>query len=484
MATDSKPSRSVLALATLASGILFFFSVGLNGIGALPWLAPVPVLAASLSASKRAAGLASFIAYALCGLSVFSFMLRVAPPVAAVAIVLLPAVFFALAILAARRAAARLDPALAVFAFPAVWTAYEYLSFAGSPHGTAGSLAYTQMGFLPLIQVASLTGITGITFILMLVPSGLALAWHFRKDRRSMMRALAGPLAVFLLAMAWGGFRLAQPAVGDPLRVGLTSTDSTIEQAFLTDKPAEALPVVRDYARRAAELARRGASIAVLPEKFVGVVPGDEAEIDRVLGDAAKAGHITLVAGLNRIGRPDAHNAAVVFPPDGGPPREYDKIHMLPGFEDIYRIGAGPLHLSVGNAHAGIAICKDMDFPALTRVYGRAGTGILFVPAWDFVRDAHLHSRMAVLRGVENGFAIVRTAQQGLLTVSDDRGRILAEAVSPVTGETFLVADVHPGAGHTLYSRAGDWFAWVVLAGLALLLFGSAYGKATSGRIE
>lgn|GEM_PF-6468933 len=110
----------------------------------------------------------------------------------------------------------------------------------------------------------------------------------------------------------------------------------------------------------------------MLPEKFAAAVPGDEAEIDRILGDAARGSQIILVAGLNRIGRPDARNAAVVFPPDGGAPREYDKVHMLPGFEDIYRIGSGPLHLTAGGAPAGIAICKDMDFPALTGVYGRA----------------------------------------------------------------------------------------------------------------
>jgi apolipoprotein N-acyltransferase len=77
---------------------------------------------------------------------------------------------------------------------------------------------------------------------------------------------------------------------------------------------------------------------------------------------------------------------------------------------------------------------------------------------------------MAVVRGVENGFALVRTAQQGLLTVSDAYGRILGEAASPRTGSAFLVRDVPPGPGATLYSAYGDWFGWGSALALVVLL--------------
>ena len=51
---------------------------------------------------------------------------------------------------------------------------------------------------------------------------------------------------------------------------------------------------------------------------------------------------------------------------------------------------------------------------------------LLLVPAWDFDVDGWLHGRMAILRGVESGFSIVRAPKQGILTVTDDRGRVLA----------------------------------------------------------
>ena len=50
---------------------------------------------------------------------------------------------------------------------------------------------------------------------------------------------------------------------------------------------------------------------------------------------------------------------------------------------------------------SSVAICKDLDYPPLGRAYARAEVGLLLVPAWDFQNDGWLHSRMAVMRGVE-----------------------------------------------------------------------------------
>jgi apolipoprotein N-acyltransferase len=86
---------------------------------------------------------------------------------------------------------------------------------------------------------------------------------------------------------------------------------------------------------------------------------------------------------------------------------------------------------------------------------------MLLVPAWDFDVDRLWHGHMAILRGVEDGFTIVRAAKQGFLTVSDDRGRVLAETrTTPQEPFTTLVAAVPVRHDPTLYQRWGDWFAW------------------------
>jgi apolipoprotein N-acyltransferase len=147
---------------------------------------------------------------------------------------------------------------------------------------------------------------------------------------------------------------------------------------------------------------------------------------------------------------------------------------MVPGFEDVDQPGTTITVIDQPSGVWGMQICKDMDFPSLSRQYGARGVGLLLVPAWDFTLDGWMHGRMAVLRGVESGFTIARAAKQGVLTVSDGRGRILAQQDSATVPFASLVATAPVRHDHTLYVRWGDWFAWLNLAGLIVLLFSRA----------
>ncbi len=108
---------------------------------------------------------------------------------------------------------------------------------------------------------------------------------------------------------------------------------------------------------------------------------------------------------------------------------------MLPAFESHLLPGTARLTFDRpsddGTAGKwGVEICKDMDFPLLARQYSNDGARLMLVPAWDFVADGWLHGRMAILRGVESGFSIARSVKQGILTLSDSRGRVLAQHVT------------------------------------------------------
>jgi apolipoprotein N-acyltransferase len=124
-----------------------------------------------------------------------------------------------------------------------------------------------------------------------------------------------------------------------------------------------------------------------------------------------------------------------------------------------------------GAGLVGLAICKDMDFPGLSRSYAQAGAGLLAVPAWDFTVDAWLHSRIALTAGVATGLSIARTARDGALTVSDPEGRVVAEARTGTAAVTSVQASIPFGTHQTLYDALADWFAWlcllVTVAGLA-----------------
>jgi apolipoprotein N-acyltransferase len=77
---------------------------------------------------------------------------------------------------------------------------------------------------------------------------------------------------------------------------------------------------------------------------------------------------------------------------------------------------------------------------------------------------------MAVLRAVENGFALARSARNGLLTLTDNHGRILAEAGTVPGRFVSITGEVNVTPAATFYTRTGDWFAWLCVAMFLVLL--------------
>ena len=82
--------------------------------------------------------------------------------------------------------------------------------------------------------------------------------------------------------------------------------------------------------------------------------------------------------------------------------------------------------------------------------------------------DGPLQSRVARLRAVEGGFALVRAAKEGVVTVSDAYGRARFATATSGAPDVVAVVPVEPGPGATLYARAGDWFGHLCVGGAAL----------------
>jgi apolipoprotein N-acyltransferase len=455
--------------AVLASGAMLYLVQGAHPAWPLAWAAPTPILAFSLRASAGVASVAALGAYALGGLAILPLATKTtAPPLVAVYLLVM-SVAFSATVLATRRVSRRLGPWLAVWVFPILWTTWE---FAISQLGVVG-IAYSQVDFPPALQLAAWTGAPGITFAVSMMASALAIAWRLRHDRKLALRALAIPLALCTGVLAWGTGRLAQLPGAAVVRVGLAASDETV-RFFRTENADEALGVVAAYARRIGHLAARGARVVVLPEKLVGVTPAYAESVRAALADVARAHRVWVVVGLNRIEGPVRRNVALVVDPAGQVALEYDKVHLLLPLERGYRMGRAPGVIRTSEGTWGIAICRDLMFTDVARAYARAGAGLLLVPAWDFVVDGRMATRVAAMRAVEGGFALVRAAQEGFVAVSDDRGRIVAEAATSASAETLLVVDVSPGPAATLYSRAGDWFAWLVTAFAATIVIALA----------
>lgn len=462
---DSNVKRWLLlgVAASLASGLCFWFGTGLNPIWWLTWLAPLPVL---LLATRVRASAAALAAFAAACIAIGNQWHYVHDLIRLPLLVLLlqtgaAALIFALAVLLYRRLALRGRHVAAMLSVPLLWTSIYFGNAATSPHGTWDDLAYTQMDAPLVIQIAALTGLWGIGFLVMLGPACVAVLCHSNATSRTRLQAGLLGGAVLALAFGYGAWRLQADEAQRSVKVGLVSL--LHEKPEVPTEPAGEALVAR-YIIALDKLADAGAQYAVIPEVTFRVTEPDIA----ALREFAQRRGMTLVAGVDlKAADVPERNASLAFGPQGGAPAVYTKQHLVPFLEDRFTPGAGTTLL--GDSHVGLTICKDNDFPALGREYGARDTQLLLIPAWDFDLDDWLHSRMAILRGVESGFAIARSARDGRLTLSDDRGRVLAEA-SSVNADAQLIGELPLRAARTLYTRWGDWFAWLCVAGFALVV--------------
>lgn len=461
----------IAILCAALSGLAVFVSCGLGGsvdttpgvLWALALLAPIPVLWFAFHSER---------CWIVC-LTAFAAMLvgmtnlippygSVFPPFVLIIAMTLPALAFTGAVMGARFVALRVAPISGVIAFAALWTGFDYLSSQG-PNGAASSPAYSQLALPWMIQGASVFGIWIITAVMGLFAAGVAMALAKRQREFAIFA-----VAVLVVNLGYGHWRLASAPKGEIVRVGLAGDDDLIG-AGLKDDEAKALAVMKAYAAAGRALAQQEANVIVFPEKIAVVRPAWRSAINAEFETLAHIGHALVVVGVDERA-PDRQNNALVFFANGAVPQSYSKRRLVPGLEREFTPGTKSFMLSDGT---GVSICKDMDFPAMLRSDAMVGPNLYAVPAWDFSKDAVWHARLAIMRGVENGFAVARAANQGLLTLSDAYGRVLAVKKTSQGGMVMLRGDLQRGPGATLYAKIGDSLAFISIA-LSLLLLAVA----------
>jgi len=400
-------------------------------------------------------------------MSWFTYLTTVASIIPAIVFTLLLPLIFGVIVTGTRWIVLNTRFHMAIFAFPVLFTAYEFLLIRFSSDGTAGSIAYSQANFLPFIQIASITGILGITFIITLIPSILAVGWFHHREKNRFKMALGLAIVIAFLVCLYGIIRINSMDEKKSMTAGLVILNE--KQHIITDQPVlkDELNLVALYTENISRLAKQGAELIVLPERAFNVNLETESQIMQMLEKTARQYHVYIITGYTNLKNKPARNSAWVIDSAGNIICDYNKVYLVTGLERQFAPGNGTGLFIMNGIQAGAAICKDLDFPDHLRKYGKAE--IVCIPAWDFVQDDWLHSRMAILRGVENGFSEVRSARLGRLTISDCYGRVNAEASSTQKKDITLLGEVTILKKNTIYSRFGEWFGLLnLVAALAL----------------
>jgi len=459
--------------AAVGIGIGLRFVVNLDPVWWLAWFVPGLLLALALRTEGWTSRGFTVVA-ALIGVTANApYLLQVMPRVPAIIVMTLQTLLWLLVVGTTRRVVKAFDAGWTVLAYPTICVAADTLLAHLTPDGNWGSLAYTQMEVLPIAQLASVFGAGGVLFVLMLLNSALALALHRGLRMRSATSAYSVAVAVVVITVSFGAWRLQAPVAGTPMTYGIVSIDD-----FLSGSPSEkSMDVWMQYGLQIAALAAGGAKVILLPEKIEVLAPADAESRKRYLGGLAASRQVWLIAGLGVDKGKERRNEAWWFSPDGRLATNYLKHFMAPPEREFVSGNEYPVSPIDGVNH-GVAICKDMHFASLGRRFGALDAAVMMVPAWDFHTDARMAMNMTKLRGVENGYMVVRSSRDGLLSVSDAYGRVLAVAESRAYPGTSLFATVNVGTRvPTIYTRIGDALGWLCVAGALAMVVSSRRGR-------
>jgi apolipoprotein N-acyltransferase len=445
----------------------FYFSTNLGDCWPLAWLAPVPILWLAFGETRGwRIFFAAWFAGALGATNVLRAYSGILPPAVLALIILGPPLLFAAAVMGARRLARDLGPSAGVLGFAVLWTSFDFLISFGRD-GAAMSPAYSQIDAPFLIQSVSIFGPWIVTFLIGAVSAGIAIGLR----KRSAVPVLIA-VGLFAANAAFGVWRLHELPAGPITRVGLAADDSLIRASFVSSA-GSAQKITDAYIAAAHKLADDGATLIVFPEKLAQLKPAWRSTVVDKLAAASRETRATIVVGFDESDNV-RWNEALVFRPSMQSPLRYAKRHFVPVLEDRYTPGTGNFVLP---DRIGIEICKDMDYPGMLRSDQRAGhPTLLAVPAWDFGEDGFAHAKPAIMRGIEGGFAVARASRDGLLTLTDAAGRVVAIKPSSSGGTVMLVGDLARGPGDTIYVHIGDAFAWLCAA-LAAVLYTLSFAQ-------
>jgi apolipoprotein N-acyltransferase len=332
------------------------------------------------------------------------------------------------------------------------------------------TLAVCQHRTLPVIQIASLTGIWGVAFLLWGVNAALADALLHRRVTKPALWLVG--LAV---ANALAGAFVLRPGTQDGPSLKVAAIQDWTGQESAADPAAPPPPEeVPDAVALMREAAGSGAKLIVGTENGFGTTfrPNDPRdELNRL---AAETGAY-LVVGHEMPADPKPFNCASLIASDGSTLGTHHKIKLFLGERQMMQAGDQATAHETPFGRVGLLICFDSCFPQVFRQTVRDGARIVAMPNYDPPTPRaslhHLHVALLPFRAVENRVAFVRADPNGRSFVMDPQGRIVAEM--PLYRNGALTADVVLGDGHgTLYTRFGDWFAYLCLAVSVILAGG------------
>jgi len=411
-----------------------------------------------------------------------------------------------------------------ILATPALWVTVEYVRsnffFLSMPWNLLG---HSQHRFLPTIQIADITGVYGISFLLVAVNQFLSQVPDFLRQGKIKPKdctyAARWILPLFIvvllcvLAFFYGWYKLGKNEKTDHLRIALVQANILARNDISIIQQVEHLRV---YERLTKEAAQERPAVVIWPASSLPAPITSRVVRFTLIQLAPRIGTYLLVggAGQDKGGPPNEgylpySNSEFLISPSGRPVAQYSKIRLL-AFNEYLPL-QGIIHwpewittlkgsfipgkeytlFEVSGARFGTPVCWENMFPDLFRRFVKDGANFMAcVTNEGFFgkSSAPYYQSLAiyVFRAVENRVVIARSATTGVSCIIHPNGEI-AERITDGNGNDlsvagFLVRDIPLSNKKTFYTIYGDIFAYVAVGmaiGIILVSFLKRKGSST-----
>ncbi|MEO5802539.1 MAG: apolipoprotein N-acyltransferase [Verrucomicrobiota bacterium] len=385
----------------------------------------------------------------------------------------------------------------------AAWVAMELgiaRIFTGFPWNLLG---VSQYKLLPLIQIASVTGVYGVSFMVVWTSVAMAcavlMARHTRSTFSMFARELAAPFLGLATIIVFGYIKLSVPDfTGARLKVALIQPG--IPQSVIWDANERTNRLHKLVELSNAALAERP-DLLVWPEAALppGMV-GRTRDTQQLVTELVRSNQVWMVFGvIDTVGASNKIelNSAFFIDPNGDLISRYHKrrlvifgeympgVQWLPFLKKLRAGGAGlgqgrvivPFQMRQPRARIAPLICFEDVFPHLTRDSVDSETDFLLNltnNGWFGKSAAQWqHAISALFRAIENGLPLVRCTNNGLTCWIDSGGRMhdvyfqgstdIYEAGFKIV-EIPLRSSIEKEHAQTIYNRYGDFFSWACAA--------------------
>lgn len=380
---------------------------------------------------------------------------------------------------------------------PFLWVAVELARsrITGFPWDLLGTV---QVGNVPLARIATVTGVYGLSFEIMLVNAAFAAAFLVHHERRRTMLGAAIVAAVVLQSTRW----MPTPSVTSDREAVLVQENIPIldssqwTSAYFTGT----LRGLADISIQAREKQATSPSpgLIVWPESPAPFYVNDPNFRNAVSEIARRANAYVITGSIGTqnaaiTGQPNQlYNSAALIAPTGAWMARYDKIHLVPFGEyvpfkqllffaekltrEVGEFGRGTSRqpFNAGNYRIGTFICYESVFPDEVRQFARDGADVFVnISNDEWYGDTGAfgqHLLQARMRAVENDRWLLRSTNTGVTASIDPYGRIVARL--PRNVRSALQAPFGLVRDTTFYTRHGDWFAYAcaIISMVALIV--------------